>query len=172
MPATYVARSACCCCCCLRLKCCHIVYLLNLRFFRPLLCYTPPPWPICCLPFGARLLCVCVHTTCSPPVQHLGACSFCFRCCCCCCQPVAAFDLLPLIYLCAARHNQYFIFGFAPLQPPLFSLALTQSHKERAKSLGVTRNPTLWPTRFRPDYATRPGAKSYDCVTFPNQSNV
>lgn len=65
--------------------------------------------------FGARLLCcVCHNTTChtsSHVVQHrlrppLTPPSLLPRP-----LPVAAFDLLPLIYLCAARHSQYFIFA-------------------------------------------------------------
>lgn len=132
---------------------CHIVYLLNLRFFRPLLlhsplslslssCFTLPlltsssvtlclslsslspfhsasacfsaaslPLLILLFAFRARLLCcICHNTTCHtsshvvqhrlrPPLTSPPP------------PPVAAFDLLPLIYLCTARHSQYFIFA-------------------------------------------------------------
>lgn len=79
-----------------------------------------------CLPFGARLLCcICHNTTCHtsshvvqhrlrPPLTSPPP------------PPVAAFDLLPLIYLCTARHSQYFIFahGLRRSFPSLFSSLL------------------------------------------------
>lgn len=119
LPLLHVSPSYCAYCFCCSCKW-HIVYLQNLRFFlRSLLCFclslslvyfvsASLSLLIFLFAFWARLLRLCLphNTTCHtsgvvqprlrpyPPTP----------------QPVAAFDLLPLIYLCAARHSQYFIF--------------------------------------------------------------